>query len=308
MPATAFPAEPEFPKEQRGRGRVALRYEDVAQDGRMMLGAAPQALGEAVWRAILRKHPSSALMREQGVLPILSRLVVVGGDGPCSVDETLDAIGSYETAASLGATGEVERLHLNMWARLEGPRASTFDPQPARAGERQLVGRVFGEHVFTRPFAPPSERKVVRLALPGLPEVPEARYVPRTVLEVLTAPPSATPLDGEPTPDGVPFVFGVAHTDSNQHVNSLVYPRLFEEAAVRRLALNGVVRPVLAREAELLYRKPSFAGEQVRIVLRTFRDGTRYLATGTFVPESALATAESLAAARPLCAVRMVLA
>lgn len=308
MPATAFPAEPDVSEEQRGRGRVALRYEDVAQDGRLMLGAAPQALGEAVWRATLRKHPSSALMREQGVLPILSRLVIVGGDGPCSVDEPLDALGCYDTAASLGASGEVERLHLNMWARLEGPRASTFDPQPARAREHQLVSRVFGEHVFTRPFAPPSERKVVRLALPGLPAVPEARYVPRTVLEVLAAPPSATPLDAELTRDGVPFVFGVAHTDSNQHVNSLVYPRLFEEAAVRRLALNGVARPVLARQVELLYRKPSFAGEQVRIVLRTFRDGARYLATGTFVPESALATAESRAAARPLCAVRMILA
>ncbi len=308
MPASHFPAEPTVADEQRGRGRVSLRYEDIAQDGRVALGAMPQAIGEAVWRALLSKHPANALMREQGVLPILSRLIILGGEGPCSVDQPLEASGCYEASSSVSASGEVERLYLNMWASLEGPRANTYDPQPSRAGELHRVGRVFGEHVFTRPFAPPAERKVLRLALPGLPELPDARYSPRAMLALLTPPSSAVPLDAEPTPVTAPCVFGLAHTDSNQHVNSLVYPRLFEEAVVRRLALRGVTRPALAREVEVLYRKPSFAGEQVRIVLRTFRDGARYLATGTFVSETALATPETLATAAPRCAVRMVLA
>ena len=40
-----------------------------------------------------------------------------------------------------------------------------------------------------------------------------------------------------------PVVFGVVHTDSNHHVNSLVYFRLFEEAALRRFAQLGAATP-----------------------------------------------------------------
>jgi hypothetical protein len=308
MPATNFPAEPNVSDDQRGAGVVALRYEDVAQDGRVAIGAIPQAIGAAVWRAVLARHPAHALMRERGVLPILTRLVVLGGDGSCSVDEPLDATGCYEPAASVDTRGEVDRLYLNMWASLEGPRARTFDAAPRGNRERHVVGRVFGEHVFTRPFGPPAERKITRLTLPGLPEVPEPRYAPRPLHAVLTPPPNTTALDAEPLADSVPLVLGLAHTDSNQHVNSLVYPRLFEEAVLRRLSQHGVTRPLLAREVELLYRKPSFAGEAVRVVLRTFRDGARYFATGTFLAEGDLLSPESLAAARPRCAVRMLLA
>jgi len=304
MPATTLPDEPSLPDTPRGQARVALRYEDVLQDGRLALGAVPQALGEAVWRALLSVHPASAKMRDDGIVPILARLMIVGTDGPCSVDHPLDASGCYEVAASHDASGAVERLHLNMWGALDGPRARTHDPQPSRAGERQRVARIFAEHVFTRPFAPPAERKVVRLALPGLPELPAARYATRALTALFAPPAAAIALDAEPTAEPTPHVFGIAHTDSNQHVNSLVYPRLFEEAAVRRLAEHGAP-PTLAREVELLYRKPSFAGERLVIVLRAYRDGAGYLVTGAFYPPSALATATSLAAARPHCAVRM---
>ena len=306
MPATNFPAEPAVPDAQRGRASIALRYEDVVQDGRLALLAAPQALGESVWRATLRNHPASEQMRAQGVVPVLARLVIVGGEGPCAVDQTIDAAGRYEVAASCDASGAVDRLYLNMWASLEAQRGRTIGPPPERAGERHLAARIFGEHVFTRPFAPAAERKVVRLALPGLPELPEARYTPRTAAAVLAPPSTATPLDLGPEPDGAEIVFGVAHTDSNQHVNSLVYPRIFEEAAVRRLARHRAPL-VLAREVEVLYRKPCFAGDKLRVVLRTFREGARYLAVGGFFSEDALATDESLATARPHCTVRMVL-
>ncbi len=312
MSATPMPPEPQSPDAERGSGQVALRYEDVAQDGRVMLGAMPQALGESVWRALLRHHPADAAMRAQGVLPILSRLVVVGGDGPCSVDRLLEAHGTYEPACALGPDGDVERLYLNMWARLEGPRARTFDPQPERAGESHLVGRVFGEHVFTRPFAPPDARRVTSLALPGLPPRPPRVYAPRTLDAVLAAPADAVPLEPASTApdafaDDLTIAFALSHTDSNQHVNSLAYPRLFEDAATRRLARLGVVRPVLARAVELLYRKPFFAGERARIVLRVFREGPRHLAVGAFYAADAV-TPDGLApGARPHCAVRMLL-
>jgi hypothetical protein len=65
--------------------------------------------------------------------------------------------------------------------------------------------------------------------------------------------------------------FGLDHTDSNQHVNSLVYPRLFAEAALRRLAELERPRRLLIRALDIAYRKPSFAGDRVRIHTRLFR-------------------------------------
>ena len=58
----------------------------------------------------------------------------------------------------------------------------------------------------------------------------------------------------------VPLRFGVMHTDPNNHVNSLVYPRVFEEAA---MALRGGIDP--ARALEVVWRKPIFAGERVTL-------------------------------------------
>jgi hypothetical protein len=307
MSVTWIPPEPDAADAPRGTGRIALRYEDVAQDGRVALAAMPQALGESVWRAMLRKHPADATMRAEGILPILSRLVIVGEDGPCSVDRPLDAAGTFEPACGLGPDGAVERLYLNMWARIEGPRARTFDPQPERAGERQIVGRVFGEHVFTRPFAPPAERKVTSLALPGLPARPERVYEARTLGALLEAPPDTTPLEPGPLADALPIAFSLSHTDSNQHVNSLVYPRLFEDAATRRLVQHGVTRPVLARAVELLYRKPFFAGEQARIVVRIFRGERHFLAVGAFYADASMRDGRPAPDARPHCVVRMLL-
>ena len=61
--------------------------------------------------------------------------------------------------------------------------------------------------------------------------------------------------------DPTPLPLGLAHTDANQHVNSLVYPRLFEEAVLRRLATLGKPTALLTRRAEVAFRKPAFAGE-----------------------------------------------
>ena len=81
------------------------------------------------------------------------------------------------------------------------------------------------------------------------------------------------------------------HTDSNQHVNSLVYPRLFEEAAVTRAVDRERTRAapgtdlrsqlLLARTFELRYRKPFFAGDRATIRL-AFPDAAT--AVGAFVP------------------------
>jgi hypothetical protein len=147
-------------------------------------------------------------------------------------------------------------------------------PPPDGAGRRIFAGRVFAEHVFTRPFADPSRRKVTRFEAPGVPEIPETKYAWRAPGELLQIPRGAVALD-DLSFESEPFSFGLDHTDSNQHVNSLVYPRLFREAALRRLTRIGRGCALLARFQETAFRKPCFAGEKVRVAVRTFEvDGT----------------------------------
>jgi hypothetical protein len=163
-----------------------------------------------------------------------------------------------------------------------------------------VAGRVFAEHTFTRPFAPPSERKVTRLDLEGLPSVPDAVYDFPAATTAMELPVDADALDDDFVADDAVTVFGLDHTDSNQHVNSLVYPRLFAEAALRRFAARGRARRALVRGLDIAYRKPSFAGDRVRIHLRTFALGDRVGAAGYLVDADD-------PAARPRCCARILL-
>jgi hypothetical protein len=333
---TWFPPPPEVPDAQCASARHRLRYEDVAQDGRLCVVAMPQAIGEAVWRASIARHNAAAHLRERGVLPILTRLVCVGGahdphararespndgaradhglpDGPLDVNAEVESHGRWALARSGDAddAGNPTRLYLNTWAQVEAPRGRTHGPPPEGAGRTQTVARVFAEHVFTRPFAPPAERRVTRLDVPGMPTVPALRYVPAGVDELLALPPGATPMgaDGHAfVSDTVHTVFGPCHTDSNQHVNSLVYPRLCEEAVLRRLHAVGETVPRLCRAMELLFRKPSFAGDRVWLELRTFRLPSPPGATGAS-PVGAQVAVHGVGdpPGRPRCVGRLVL-
>ena len=294
-----IPDRPAVPDEQRASGNFGLRYEDVAQDGRVMLLAMPQAIGE-VWRAVLGDHAKAIALRDQGVLPILTRLVIEGGGGPISVRKPLHAEGCYQLAHTVGADGAVDRILLNMWAAVSGPKSRTHGPPPAGAGEPVDVGRVFAEHIFTRPFGPPAARKVTALAIPGVPAVPPDRWTFEPLASIGELPRGAVPIDREQIADTTRITFGLAHTDRNQHVNSLVYPRLFEDAALRRIAAIGrSTAGLLSRRVELGYRKPCFAGDRMRILLQLFELEGRVGAAGVWVPEDDLE-------ARPHCWARIV--
>ncbi|HUJ56961.1 MAG TPA: hypothetical protein VLX92_00555, partial [Kofleriaceae bacterium] len=125
------------------------------------------------------------------------------------------------------------------------------------------------EHTFTRLMAPPDQRRVTRLAAAGYPELPDTLYdvpAPATAQE---APPGARWID-ELAPDPAEYVFTLDQTDSNQHVNSLVYIRLFLEAVNRRLAAAGRPLKLRSRAVDIAYRKPCFAGDRVRASLRLY--------------------------------------
>ena len=292
----------DLPSTHRARGTFHLRYEDIAQDGRLVLEAATPALGQAVWRPLIGASPLAPMMVEQGVIPILTRLVIEGTPGPFSTEGELTAHGAYQLAHARDARGEVERLFLNMWAELTAPIGKTHGPPPPRAGEIATASRLCAEHVFTRLFAPPDQRRVTRFDAPGVPDIPEARYAPQPLGALLELPEGAVALEERIRVDPTPIAFGLGHTDSNQHVNSLVYPRLFEDAALRRFAELGRSTSVLARAIEIGFRKPCFAGQSMRIALRAFALGDRLGACGAFVTEKD--AAGDLGAARPHAYVR----
>ncbi len=264
---------------------MALRYEDVAQDGRVVPLALSHAVGEIVWRRHLGRSDVLRRLFATGVFPILTRLVIEGSEEPVPVTRPLDGAGVHLFAHDVDAGGAPDRLFLDIWTSLSGLRGRTNLPEAPGDGERVEVGRVFAEHVFTRPWGPLEARKVTRFELDGLPPVPPARVPFRPLPRAADLPPSARLLDPQPVLDESAIAFGLAHTDSNQHVNSLVYVRLFEEAMLRRLAAHGRSTSVLGRWLEIGYRKPCFAGDRARVRLQAFEREGEVGAIGAFVPE-----------------------
>jgi hypothetical protein len=161
---------------------------------------------------------------------------------------------------------------MNVWAELRGAAGKLS--RHVTPGELATAGTIFAEHTFTRLLAPPDQRKVVRLGVEGYPDVPETRYAapaPTTAQE----PPQGNVWTSDLEPDSTDYVFTLDQTDSNQHVNSLVYIRLFLEAVNRRLAAESRPLKVRSREVDIAYRKPSFAGDRVRAHTRLFGPGAR---------------------------------
>ena len=285
-PMSFPPPRPKLPATHCADGPLSTRYEDIAQDGRIHLATLPDALSGLVWSRLLADHAITKLARAHGVLPILTKLALEGSDETLPATRPLEGKGAFDLAHA--GDGDSRRLILRIWIDLHGERGRTHLPPPPGAGERVLAGRVYGEHVFTRPFAPRDDRRVTRFEFPGLPEVPAARHDYQPAQALAELPAGATWLDDDLVADPAPIVFGLAHTDSNQHVNSLVYPRLFEESVLRRLAdLGRPVRSLLMRRAEMGYRRPCFSGERVRIHLRLYERGDRVGAVGHVAADGA---------------------
>ena len=91
--------------------------------------------------------------------------------------------------------------------------------------------------------------------------------MPATIAQEL--PPGARWLD-ELAADPTDYAFTLDQTDSNQHVNSLVYVRLFLDAINRRLLATGRSMRLRSRAVDIAYRKPCFAGDKVRARVRLF--------------------------------------
>jgi hypothetical protein len=160
--------------------------------------------------------------------------------------------------------GEVGRLLFSTWVEVHAK---------GRDGEFVPAGRAYGQRVFTRLGAPPGKHLVTSLDAFGETGFPPERVIWEPVTALLVAPPGATLGEAAPRLDPVPIVFGLTHTDLNQHVNFLMYHRVVEQAALGRSVELGLGARLASREVLLGYRKPSFAGDRVRIALQAFRLG-----------------------------------
>lgn len=290
------PSPPAGAGVETATGAIDLRYEEVAQSGQVLLTVLPVGLA-AIWRALLADEDRANAMRNAGVLPILAHMRLEGEANSVSVAEPMRARGTYQLGHTVDDQGTVDRIVLAMWAELDGREGFTHAP-PDPDARRVPVGRVFAQHVFTRPFEAVTNRKVLSLELPGVPKVPSARFGWVPLEKVAALPPGAHPL-GPLEVDPSTLVFGLAHTDSNQHVNSMVYPRVFEEAALRRFSSIGKgTAELLSVRCELAWRKPCFAGDRVQVSLSPYALEERLGAYGVFLPEGQ-------PNARPYAAVRM---
>ncbi len=178
------PPAPDVPDAQRALVNEPVRYEDICQDGRLLAYVLPHFAARAVWQDALAKNPAARAAGQLGVMPILSRFDIEATDATISVRKPLTVEGRYQLAHSVDASGAVNRIVLGRaGAEVRGPQRLTHVP-PAAAWRRATsvcIGKVFAEHVFTRLFAPPGERKrCLRVeALPTWPTFRCAAGAPR---------------------------------------------------------------------------------------------------------------------------------
>jgi hypothetical protein len=224
----------------------------------------------------LREHPISPWCRRERVAPVLTRLVVdCRSTDRVSARRPLRATGALALGHVPGLR-EIDRIVVAMWVEL----AATADAQYDASGDGRsfIAGRIFAEHALVALFAPPEERKVRRLAAEGYPPVPPLVWEATPLDDLAVVPEGAEPLGA--TFEGPVTLLGPMHTDANRHVNSLVAPRIFEEAALAAFESCGVSRPGLVRMLEIGYPRPCFPGQRVRARLQAWRREAHYGASG----------------------------
>jgi hypothetical protein len=252
-----------------------MRYEDVTMDGRLIPIAAPAGLA-GLWREVLVHHVGHRNSIRAGVIPILTRLTIGTTPHQVRIDRPFETHNGFALAHDRDEAGNVARIFMNIWCSLRGIAGRLGRDT---TGDLTLAGTVFAEHVYTRPLAPPDQRRVVALGVEGHPDVPDLHYAMPAPTAAGELPAGAVWID-DSIPDKADYVFTLDQTDSNQHVNSLVYVRLFLEAVNRRLAERGDGLRVRATAVDIAYRKPCFAGDRVRAHVRMWKLGETLGAAG----------------------------
>jgi hypothetical protein len=306
MSELPFPELPEVADHQRGERDLGVRYEDLTQDSRLRLEGVWPAMGRILWTD-LPVAQSLGRLAAQGIRNVLARVLMQCENEPLTARLPAKSEVRYELAHTVDAEGRPNRRLLLTHLRTLGWRGTPDNPVALPTGDRVLAARAYGMHVFTRPTARGGDHRVLELH----DEVLGDELGPRVELpapqELLELPAGATWIEPAPTPDPAPTVFGLSHTDGNQHVNFQAYPRLVEDAALRRLHALHLGGRWLGRRLEVAYRKPCFAGERMQIVVRAFERGEARGVVAAFAEPNARAADDWAAWGKPRCTVRMLL-
>ncbi|MEZ4225647.1 MAG: hypothetical protein R3B13_32145 [Polyangiaceae bacterium] len=303
--ASRIPPPPDVPDNQRAVGETPLRFEDLAQDGRLRLEGVWPPIGPILWGK-MDIAASLARLGRSGVRAVLTYVALEGTDEPLSVRNRIRTEVRYRLGHTVDASGAVNRLTFDTWLTLSGPRGEPNAPGLPSDGPEVIAARAYGQHVLTKPAAPPGQHRVLALDDEALPAVPPHQSQWVAPFGLLELPVGATALTPSPVLERQPVVFGLSHTDGNQHVNFLAYPRLAEEAALRRFDALGKSARVLARRSEVGYRKPCFAGQRAWLALRPFELEGRLGAVVSFHPAPDIDAASGLPAAAASCIARLV--
>lgn len=250
-----------------------MHYHDVAQDGRLCVTAPAPAIGW-LWRDLITHLPGAREIQGKGTIPVLTRLIINTSEAPVRVDQGLTADGGYYLARNTTGSHLYLNIGATMYAR-GGRLLPLSGPEPAFA-----AASIFAEHTFTNIFGGPGQRAVTKLHASGFPEIPSDIYDTSAPALIAEVPTTATTLAADDFDDAY-LIAGLDHTDSNQHINSLVYVRWFIDAALRRCASIDQSKPMrLARALEVAYRKPCFAGDRLRAKLALYQPADDTAAIG----------------------------
>jgi hypothetical protein len=268
-----FPPGPEDDASIAGRETSPVRYEDVSQDGRLRVEGIWWPTGRLLWNQGALGARLFRLGRAHGIRSVLTRVVLEATEHHLAPRVPVEHSLRYRFEAAEGVRGGDRRIFFNTWLTTTAPQADSAGGFGVGAGTPGIIARAYGQRVFARLERPPGERGVTELPGPDFDPVPshQGEWVEAETL--LAIPDGAEPLEPAPRLDPARVVFGLSHTDSNQHVNFLSYPRFFEQAALGRLVDLGLGAMVMARRVELGYRRPCFAGDTHRVVLQAFREG-----------------------------------
>jgi hypothetical protein len=254
-----FPPEPVL-ADAEPEDSGSLRYDDVIQDGRLRLESAWRPTGKLLWR-----DPDAAKVfsgMRGGITNVLSRVTLQATEARIAPRAKVRTKVTYRFEHTANAAGAVDHILFSTWVDVYGA---------GRDGVFIHAARAYGQRVFTRLDAPPGKHLITHLDAFGPQGFPPERVEWEPATALLEAPAGATLLDPVPRLDSIPIVFGLTHTDLNQHVNFLMYHRAVEQAALSRSIELGHGARIASREVSLGYRKPSFAGDVVRVAVQAFR-------------------------------------
>ncbi len=241
----------------RSVGETVLSYEDLSERGSLKLHSTLRYTGPFHYGLWEREVTGADFYEKTGQFTPIYAMELEVTDDPVSLREPL----VVETLIELGRTADASGQTTRIVSRAEQTLRGT-----SPGGSTVSVGRLRKHSIFTRPDAPPGQRRVRELheSLGLGPQPPRTLRIP-TPLDL-----AVPPADFDPDPsrkaftfaDAAPHVWGYEQTDLNRHVHAMDYVKVMESFGWDHLAERGYpVVGLFYDSCRILFRAPCFRGE-----------------------------------------------